>query len=99
MNEETGEDKRVPYEVLVSLHKLMPSSDIVLGDFAAIVVRVKELFAVARKWQDDVQNFTMLTMRGQKRRESADDPEASTTIDLDMVTELSQSPILEKVNK
>jgi len=77
----------------------MPSSDLVKGDFACIVLRVKELYAAARKWQEDISSFTTLTMRGGRRRESADDPEAVTTIDLDMVTELCNNPILSKVRQ
>lgn len=75
----------------------MPQSDLVLGDFACITLRVKELYAAAHKWNDDISNFTKLSLRGGKRRESTDDPDASATVDLEMVTELSNSPILSKV--
>ena len=75
----------------------MPSSDLVVGDFACVVIRVKELYAAAQKWQKDISSLTTLTMRGGKRRESTDEPDSTTTIDLDMVTELCNNPVLSKV--
>ena len=75
----------------------MPSTDLAVGDFACICIRVTELYAAARKWQEDITSFTMLTMRGGKRRERTEDPDGSTTVDLDMVTELCNNPIISKV--
>lgn len=104
------EDKRVPWDVLVSLHDRMPSSDLLLGDFACIILRVKELYVAANKWQQDISRLTMLSLRGVKRRtqkssspakagvENPDDADAASKIGVDEVVELSNSPILLKVS-
>jgi hypothetical protein len=107
---ENDEDKRVPWDVLVSLHDRMPNSDLVLGDFACIVLRVKELYAAASKWQQDISSLTMLSPRGGKRRaqnsshpgniviDNPGDADATARIGVDKVIELSNSPILSKVS-
>lgn len=98
------EDERVPWDVLVLLHKSIPNSDLVLGDFACVVVRVRELYEAADQWQKDISSLTMLSLRGVKRRAPSspekgegDDSEPSSSIDLDKVSKLTNDPILLKV--
>lgn len=86
----------------------MPSADLSLGDFACIVLRVKDLYAAACLWQQDISSWTQLSLRGVKRRSQisaypggngADnhDEDALSTVGVDKVVELSNSPILLKV--
>jgi hypothetical protein len=98
-------DTRVPWDVLVQLHERTPSSDLVLGDFACVAVRVKELYEAAKRWQDDISKLTMLSLRGLKRRTPGspnigeidlNDP-LLNTVDMRKVVELTNDEVLSQV--
>jgi hypothetical protein len=99
--EETGTDGRVPWDVLVSLHGVLPSPDIEKGDFALIVFRVKELHEAAKKWQAEISNFTMLSLRGGKRRTInspvTTEEEGNESADVEAISKFCDNPILSKV--
>lgn len=77
------------------------------GDFACLILRVKELYEQALKWQDDISNLTMLSLRGVKRRvqspvrtpDKAEADEVVPTLDLKKVEELSNRPVLSLVSR
>jgi hypothetical protein len=89
----------------------MPSSNEEIGDFACVVLRVRELHEAAKAWQDEISTLTMLSLRGGKRRnQSAASPlksparnddedisSSSSRIDVDKVLQLYHHPILSKV--
>jgi hypothetical protein len=98
-------DPRVPWDVLVQLHERTPSSDLVLGDFACVALRVKELYEAAKRWQDDISKLTMLSLRGVKRR-TPGSPQSGeidlndpllNTVDMRKVVELTNDEVLSQV--
>jgi hypothetical protein len=99
-NNVANEDTRIPYEILVRLHNQIPNSNVTLGDFACIVLRVKEFYKAATEWKDDISKLTRLTPRGIERRSraaSGDDSDEGTKIDSGKIKALSNNPILSKV--
>jgi hypothetical protein len=99
--------ERVPWDVLLSLHTRMPSSDLFVGAFAQIKLRVQKTFEDASKWQEDVTGLTNLSLRGGNRRvksstkrkcDSADDLDSSSGADFDKLVVLSNNPILSMVS-
>lgn len=70
---------------------------------------MQELYAEAKKWQDDISALTMLSLRGGKRRtqsspaqlqplaDSDDRDPSSETVEMRKLLELCTHPILEKV--
>lgn len=96
--DEKDEGSRIPWEVLVSLHERLPSSEERVGDFALLALRVKELFEAAKSWQDEISVYTMLSNRGGKRRAAdQEDSEQSQKVEMDRMKQLAKSPILSKV--
>ena len=100
-------EARVPFDVLVSLHNHMPKSDIVLGDFGCVALRVKGLYKATVKWQNDISSCTSLSLRGTKRRlkTASDDTdtapensEAFAKVEVEKIELLSKDPILSKVS-
>lgn len=103
-------DNRVPWDVLVSLHDRIPTSEEGLRDFSCIVLRVQELYDAASQWQEDVSILTNLSLRGRKRRNQIAHPAAKYATDnseaeesptkiiqVKKVAELSNHPIMLKV--
>jgi hypothetical protein len=107
LGEHEGADPRIPWDVLVNLFERLPSSYHDSGDFAGVVLRVKELYDVANEWQQEISALTMLSLRGGKRRnltlqspgkdEESDAKDPSSVIEMKKVAELCHHPILEKV--
>jgi hypothetical protein len=107
LGEHEGADPRIPWDVLVNLFERLPSSFQDIGDFAGVVLRVKELYEVANEWQQEISSLTMLSLRGGKRRnptlqspgkdEESDAKDPSSVIEMKKVAELCHHPILEKV--
>ena len=101
--------ERVPWDTLVSLSDRLPTSEqeSPSGEFACVILRVKELYEAARDWQEQISSFTKLSLRGVKRRnplspsatKSPDDDskEQPPIIGVGKLAELCQHPILEKV--
>jgi hypothetical protein len=50
---QNGDEKRVPWHVLDSLHRDMPTSDILKGNFTSIQHQINFLYNAAFKWQDE----------------------------------------------
>lgn len=111
INESKADDNRVPWDILISLNDRFPQVGIGdHGDFACLLIRVKELYEKAKAWQDEISELTMLSLRGGKRRNQTVSPsklvelgdvaetdDAPNKIDLYKVHELSHHPILAKV--
>jgi len=93
--------ERVPLDVLFKLHDTSPDMIENSGDFALVVVRVKELHEAASKWQSEVSNLTLLSMRGGKRRaqqsDGLDGDDAQQRIDPAKVAAMSNHQILKRV--
>ena len=73
------------------------------GDFARLLIRVKEIFDSAFWWQEEVSKLTRLSMRGGKRRlaqtpDSNDTDDSQQRINLAEVAAMSHHPILRKVS-
>ena len=64
---------RIPLNALVSIHERMPSEISEFGDHILCILRVKELFTAAKKWQDEVSRSTLISNRGNKRRGTKSD--------------------------
>jgi hypothetical protein len=62
------EPKRIPLNALVSIHERMPSEISEFGDPILCILRVRELYTEAKKWQDEVSRSTLISNRGNKRR-------------------------------
>jgi hypothetical protein len=62
------EPLRIPLNALVSIHERMPSEISEFGDPILCVLRVRELYTEAKKWQDEVSRSTLISNRGNKRR-------------------------------
>jgi hypothetical protein len=89
------------------LHDHLPNADHLVGVFKEIVLCVKEIYASASQWQEDITSLTNLSLRGGTRRgrnpalksisTGADNEDALPCIDFDRLVGLSKSPILTKV--
>lgn len=102
-------ERRLSWENLVKLYDSIPLEDESMGDFAFVVLSVKELYDAAKSWQEEISRLTMLSLRGGKRRSNASpsqpklsltesqDDESSCMIDVTKVIELSEHPILDKI--
>lgn len=65
---ESADFERIPWDVLVGLYDKIPNEADGSGDFALCTMRVKDLYAAASKWQDEISRTTMISNRGNKRR-------------------------------
>lgn len=102
-------NNRIPWDVLVKLFESAPFCDQDTGDFAFVVLRLKELHDEADAWQEEVSKLTMISLRGGKKRSTPSkslsplkfgeggEQEESSMLELEKVTELSNDPILTKV--
>ena len=97
-------EKRVPWDVLVTLFERLPMEDEVqIDDFALASLRIRELYQAARKWQDEITRFTSLSNRGGKRRGLGGTPlrgeqdAESSKLQLAQMEQLATDPILSKV--
>ena len=95
---------RIPWKELVSLHGSMPDSTEASGDFAYILLRVKELFESASGWDAKVSTYTRLSLgarRKHDRQGDHDEPimvvDSPVAVDPQKIAELSDDPILFKV--
>jgi hypothetical protein len=101
-----GKSPRVPFEVLIALFERLPSSEQDSGDFACVVLRVKDLYEASNKWQQEMSALTKLSLRGGKRRipvsqsptKADEDFIEPPMIELKKVEELCEHPILRKVS-
>ena len=98
-------DRRVPWDVLVRLCESIPPIDDAVGDFANVILRVRELYQMSSGWNQEVSNLAMISLRGGKHRSTplkgtTDETEAEgpSRIDVNQVAELSEDPILSKVS-
>lgn len=96
--------KRVPWDVIVSLHERLPCDDSIhVGAFALVILRVRELFETGKKWQDEISRTTTITKRGGKRRvpggtaKKEEDPEVTARLQMETLKKLAEHPILLKV--
>lgn len=60
--------ERIPWDVLISLNDKIPSDADASGDFALCTMRVKDLYAAATRWQEEISRTTLISNRGNKRR-------------------------------
>ena len=92
--------------MLVSLKDKLPCSSLDSGEFACVILRVKELYEAASEWQHEISSFTKLSLRGMKRRgpvslikpEDDDAKEQASIIGMQKVEELCENTILLKVS-
>ena len=102
------EFERIPWDVLVSLNDRLPGDvEETVGNFALVSLRVRELFEEGRKWQEEITQNTMLSIRGGKRRaptassvgspSKEQDPENSNRIQMQKMEQLAEHPVLLKV--
>ena len=94
--------------MIVSLNDRMPGEvDETVGNFALVSLRVRELFEEGRKWQEEITQHTMLSIRGGKRRDATSahmespskeqDQENSSSLHIEKMERLAQHPVLRKV--
>ena len=93
--------------MLVSLEDKLTCPSVDSGEFACVILRVKELYEAASEWQQEISWFTKLSLRGMKRRGPAsliktddddDAKEQASIIGMQKVEELCGHPILLKVS-
>jgi hypothetical protein len=100
----TSKDDRVPWDILVSLAERPPNWDETVGDFAYVLLRVKEIYQDASRWQDEISFFTQISLRGGRRREQTLPKKGGTVdqtmeddcrkIDYDQISKLCDTSIL-----
>ena len=94
---------RIPWDILVTLYNSIPNDVDGSGDFALCTLRVKEMFAAAKKWQDEITKNTMISNRGNKRRSQSataetNDTENAAKLQMAKMEMLAKDPILSKVD-
>lgn len=67
------------------------------------MVRVRDLYQTASKWQEEISKLTQLSLRGVKRRESPakggrDDTDDTERVCLEKLTDMCRHEVLDKVS-
>jgi len=109
-NEDRIQTSRITWDALVNLHERIPVEISGSGSPILCILRVRELYAAAKKWQDEVCRSTMISKRGTKRRggktsyqansmeTDTKDTEKDPKIRMEEIKSLAEDPILTKVD-
>eukprot|EP00546_Thalassionema_frauenfeldii_P020557 CAMPEP_0178903134 /NCGR_PEP_ID=MMETSP0786-20121207/4990_1 /TAXON_ID=186022 /ORGANISM="Thalassionema frauenfeldii, Strain CCMP 1798" /LENGTH=1932 /DNA_ID=CAMNT_0020574475 /DNA_START=167 /DNA_END=5965 /DNA_ORIENTATION=+ len=96
------QEKRIPWDVLVSLFERVPSGkDDVTDDMQRLILRVNELYDAANMWQAEVSSFLSLSIRGAKRRNTTNGTEdleqdgGRRKVSYMQLSNLAKDPVLE----
>jgi len=68
-NKDKSGSSRIPWDALVYIHERIPN-ELPGCRESLCVLRVKELYIAAKRWQDEISRTTMISNRGNKRRRS-----------------------------
>ncbi|VEU39421.1 unnamed protein product [Pseudo-nitzschia multistriata] len=92
---------KISWHSLLYLHERIPNTISGCGGHILCVLRVRELYDAAKKWQDEVCRSTMISKRGNKRRGGIIDTrntEKDAKIRMSEIESLAEDPILTKVD-
>ena len=59
---------RIPWDALTHIHDRIPNELSGCRESTLCIMRVKELYRAAKRWQDEISRTTMISNRGNKRR-------------------------------
>jgi hypothetical protein len=67
-NEDEIGSSRIPWDALTHIHDRIPNELSGCRESTLCIMRVKELYRAAKRWQDEISRTTMISNRGNKRR-------------------------------